>query len=181
MDWPTCFVFYLFIESLRSSTDEGPVPVKRTFVDEAREIAANRFEDYLKEELRNRGYEVLGPVKLLKRGYEFDLIAWSDTKMRIILIDAKYQDIPGSVANAEALAQTAVFGRLGAVTQAERQEKRHKQFVKYTGRFEGLAELVHPIDEYDVQSYLVTKHVPVVWKVRGIRIFRAKEFLATQV
>lgn len=65
--------------------------------------------------------------------------------------------------------------------EADRQQQRLDYFRNNTERFRKYLEPKKPWNKYDVQSFLVTKQIPLAHRYKEVIIIRAAEFLRKMI
>lgn len=146
--------------------------------------AAAAFEEWLREALREKGYRCLdGPLTLRanKMEFEYDIVALNESNRRVILVEAKYRDPPPSSFTGDNLVGHEFAGDDGLAVHARLQQERLEFFKEHVNR--GLTNLAPESSptSYQIDSYLVTKHIPLAHRYRETRIVRAFEFLSDEV
>lgn len=178
MDHHTLLFFLIYLQGCPDP--EKPAIKKRgQIIQDMRAKVSEKFESWLREEIRNRGY--VGPKTAVTEGYEYDIIAVSEEKKAIIMADAKYRDMaPSSFTGTNLLAQE-LLGDHALRYEADRQQKRLDYFRNNMERFTKHLKPKQPWGEYDVHSFLVTKQIPLAHRYKEVKILRATEFLQTMI
>ena len=103
MDYHTLLFFLIYLQGC-PDPEEPAVKEREQLIQNMREKVGEKFEGWLREEVRIRGY--IGPKTAVIEGYEYDIIAVSEEKKAIIMADAKYRDMaPSSFTGTNLLAQ----------------------------------------------------------------------------
>ena len=140
-----------------------------------------KFESWLRQEIRSRGY--VGPdspIKVpVKTGYEYDIVAVSETEKAIIIADAKYRDMAPSSFTGTNLIKQELLGPHALQYEADLHQKRLDYFRNNMERFREHLNPKLSWGEYNVQSFLVTKQTPLAHRYKEVIILPATEFLET--
>ena len=141
---------------------------------------SDRFVDRLEAQLAERGYAV--PVKEREIGgtgtkREFDLIAVDERHKSILLIEAKFKDVPASSVNCEDLVPNELEGEGAMLYELVRQNERKTFVLSNPELMTAECHLESPFDEYDVQAFIVSKCSPILDSLEDVRWFRADNFL----
>jgi Holliday junction resolvase-like predicted endonuclease len=148
---------------------------------EKKNTAAEHFEDWIRERLRDKGYDVPEEHVRLEK-YEYDVIAVHEKSNRIVLVEAKYKDFSPSSISGKTLLQSELYDeKEGLLTEAIRQFQRHQFFVSQFDKFRKLLPINRELCDYAVDSFIVTKYRPLISKYRKIGICSANSFLERQV
>lgn len=141
---------------------------------------SDRFTDWLEDRLIAQGYLV--PIKEkefsangVKR--EFDLVAVNESKKQILLVEAKYKDIPVTSLNSKSLVPNELEGEDGMLYELVRQHERKDFFSSGSKRMITECALASPLDEYSVQAFVVSKYSPILDALDDVRWLRADRFL----
>lgn len=139
--------------------------------------AADAFEAKVREEIHKRGYS--GPQKAVKvRRFEYDVLGISERKKRIIIVDAKFRDLaPSSISGRNLIKQELLQPRQGLQSEAERHKERVDFFRSNPELFRKHLNPRSSWHEYEIGSYLVTKHAPLVSRYKDVGIFSISDFL----
>lgn len=184
LDKYTLLLYLIYLQG--SSEIETPPDVRAgtPLLQDMRKKTGEKFEEWLRIELFANGYA--GPasattVRINNEGFEYDILALSEEKRRIILAEAKYRDLAPSSLTGENLLRQELLGSDALRDQAERQQLRLEFFRKHTHLFEQHLNPQHPWDEYEIGNYLVTKHVPLAHRYKSTEMIRATEFLDSHI
>jgi len=176
MDSHTLFFFLIYLQGC-PDPEEPAIREREQLIQDMRVKVGEKFESWLREEVRNRGY--VGPETAVTEGYEYDIIAVSEEKKAIIMADAKYRDMaPSSFTGTNLLAQE-LLGDHALRYEADQQQKRLDYFRNNMERFTKHLKPKQSWGEYDVHSFLVTKQIPLAHRYKEVIILRATEFLKT--
>jgi hypothetical protein len=156
----------------------GPPALKKRgqIIQEMRQKVADKFEGWLRMELRRLGYT--GLETAISENYEYDILAISEEKKRIIVADAKYRDMPLSSFTRSNLIRQELLGPHALREEAEHQQLRLDYFQGDIARFEKYLHPRKPWSQYSVDGFLVTKQIPLADVYKKIRIMEAPSFLA---
>lgn len=139
-----------------------------------------RFTNWIAERLEPLGYSCPIIDKKFKFGgveREFDLVAVNETERKILLIEAKYKDMPVKSLNSKLLVPNELEGKKGMLYELVRQNERKDLFVADPKRMAVECELESPFDEYAVQAFVVSKSSPILDSLDDVRWLRADKFL----
>jgi hypothetical protein len=164
-------------------------PVPDSFVSEAGYRSAinaygdrrgRAFSGWLETELTARGLSV--PIKdrvFAAEGerFEYDLIAVHEDHSEILLIEAKYRDMPPSSTAGQALLRNEVESPDGLIAHSLRQMDRLRFFQSHLQLF--ASELPTPRDlrSYHARSVILTKATPVIDRLDEVEIRNVSVFL----
>jgi hypothetical protein len=174
MDHHTLFFFLIYLQGC-PDPQRPAIKEREQVIEDMRRRVGEQYESWLREEVRNRSY--VGPDTSVTEGYEYDIIAVSEKNKAIIMADAKYRDMaPSSLTGTNLLAQE-LLGDHALRYEADRQQKRLDYFRDNTDRFMKHLKPKQPWKEYSVNSFLVTKQIPLAHRYKEVMILRATEFL----
>ena len=176
MDSHTLFFFLIYLQGC-PDPEEPAIREREQIIQDMREKVGEKFESWLREEVRSRGYT--GPETAVIENYEYDIIAISEEKKTIIMADAKYRDMaPSSFTGTNLLIQE-LLGDHALRYEADRQQKRLDYFRDNIEKFTSHLKPKQSWEDYDVYSFLVTKQIPLAHRYKEVIIIRATEFLQT--
>lgn len=175
MDRYTLFFFLVYFQGC-SEPDTPAVKNRGQIIQDMRQKVADKFEAWLREELRQRGYD--GPDTAISEKYEYDILAISEQRKRIVVVDAKYRDMPPSSFTYDNLVRQEFLGPHALQEEAERQQLRLDYFRQNLTRFEKYLRPKESWDQYSIDGFLVTKQVPLANGYKQIRIAEAPLFLS---
>jgi hypothetical protein len=175
MDRHTLLFFLIYLQGC-PDPDEPVIKKREQVIQVMREKIGEKFESWLRQELRSRGYA--GPETAVVIGnWEYDIIAISEEKKSIVVADAKYRDMaPSSFTGTNLLAQE-LLGNHALQYEADRQQKRLNYFKQNTEKFVKYLEPKQPWGKYDIRGFLITKQIPLAHRYKEIEILPATEFL----
>lgn len=176
MDRHTLLFFLVYLQGC-PDPEEPTVKKREQVIQDMREKIGEKFESWLRHELRSRGYS--GPAAAVAEHYEYDILAISEQKRTIVIADAKYRDMAPSSFTGTNLLTQELLGDHALLYEADRQQKRLHYFEQNTHKFARHLEPKQPWAEYDVQSFLITKQIPLAHRYKETRILRAADFLET--
>ena len=179
LDHFTLFFFMLYLQGCPEPTYPGAVTRGDSLIDRMRQSTGEKFEAWLRSEVRTRGYN--GPGDAVQETYEYDIIAISEAKSLIVLADAKYRDVAPSSFTGTNLVSQELLGDHALRHEANRQQERLDYFRNNLGLFKQHLSPQRPWPEYEVRSYLITKHIPLAHRYKETRILRALEFLESEL
>ncbi|MBI2850665.1 MAG: hypothetical protein HYX80_06455 [Chloroflexi bacterium] len=174
LDHHTLLFFLIYLQGCPDP--EKPALKKRgQVIQDMREKVGKKFESWLREEVRARGY--YGPETAVIESYEYDIVAISEEKKSIIIADAKYRDMAPSSFTGTNLIPQEILGDHALLYEAERQQKRLDYFRQNKEKFERYLTPKQGWEQYDIHSFLITKQIPLAHRYKEVRILRATEFL----
>jgi hypothetical protein len=175
MDRDTLFFFLVYLEGC-PDPEVTAFKKRGQIIQEMRQKVADKFEVWLRTELRRRGYT--GPETAISEKYEYDILAISEEKKRIIIADAKYRDMPLSSFTRDNLVRQELLEPHTLREEADRQQLRLDYFQGDIARFERYLHPRKPWSQYSIDGFLVTKQIPLADGYKKIRIMEAPSFLA---
>jgi len=174
MDHHTLLFFLIYLQGC-PDPQEPVIKKREQVIQDMRVKVGQKFENWLRQELRSRGYA--GPETAIIEHYEYDILAISEEKKTIIIADAKYRDMaPSSFTGTNLLIQE-LLGPHALRYEADRQQQRLDYFKQNTERFARYSEPKQPWGEYAIHSFLITKQIPLAHRYRETKILPAAEFL----
>jgi len=146
-----------------------------------KEETGRAFEHHLRSKIAEHGYE--GPNEPVEvKIFEYDIIKVSETKKRIVLVDAKFRDPSPSSISAHTLVQQELLDpSQGLLVEAKRQSDRLKFFNDNPEVFRECLNLKADWQEYEVRAYVITKHVPLISRYKDIKIVSASDLLRSEL
>jgi len=152
-----------------------------TRIHKKKEETGRAFEHHLQSKISEQGYD--GPEEPVSvKTFEYDIIKVSETKKRIILVDAKFRDPAPSSISAHTLVQQELLDpSQGLLAEAKRQLDRLKFFNDNPEVFRECLNLKADWQEYEVRAYVVTKHVPLISRYEEIKIMSASDLLRSEL
>ena len=176
MDYHTLLFFLIYLQGC-PDPEKPAIKERGQIIQDMREKVGEKFESWLREEVRSRGYT--GPETAVIENYEYDIIAISEEKKTIIMADAKYRDMaPSSFTGTNLLIQE-LLGDHALRYEADRQQKRLDYFRDNIEKFTRHLKPEQSWGDYSVHSFLVTKQIPLAHHYKEVIIIRATEFLQT--
>lgn len=150
----------------------------KELIREGKEVAASVFEDTIRKKLRGIGYNVPfdKEFKLYKKSYGYDVIAISEHKKEILLIEAKYKDLPSSSLNGITLLEQELHSKNGLISMTNKQKDRLSFFKNNLNKF-AKALNIKDIDSYTLKPFIITKYKPLIFQKDEILIYEIDEFL----
>ena len=138
--------------------------------------SADIFEAKVRSELHKHGYT--GPDSAVKVKYEYDIIGISEVKERILVIDAKFRDIaPSSISAQTLVEQELMEPGEGLCYEVERHKTRVDYFKNNLGLFKQYLKPASDLNSYQICSYVVTKHTPLLSQYKGIDILSLDDLI----
>jgi hypothetical protein len=179
MDHRTLLFFLIYLQGC-PDPQEPAIRKREQIIEDMRQKVSARFESWLRQELRSRGYA--GPeTAVVIANWEYDIIAISEERKAIIIADAKYRDMAPSSFTGTNLVTQELLGKRALRYEADRQQKRLDYFKQNMGRFARYLEPKQSWEEYDIHSFLITKQIPLAHRYKEIEILPAAEFLKTVI
>lgn len=131
--------------------------------------SADIFEAKVRNELHKYGYT--GPDSVVKVKYEYDVLGISEVKKQILVIDAKFRDIsPSSISASTLVEQELKEPKEGLCFEVEKHRTRVQYLKDNLGMFRQHLKPASAIRSYQIRSYVVTKHTPLISQYRGIDV-----------
>jgi hypothetical protein len=178
MDRHTLLFFLIYLQGC-PDPEEPTVRKREQVIQDMRERIGEKFESWLRQELRSGGYS--GPEAAVTETYEYDVMAISEEKKTIIIADAKYRDMAPSSFTGTNLLTQELLGPHALRYEADRQQERLHYFKRNMERFARYLRPKQPWVEYDIRSFLITKQTPLAHRYKETRILSAAEFLRTVI
>lgn len=166
-DYATLFISMFYVFSLNKKIEGTQTLSGFQTLNDQRQISAKNFEKIIREKFRKENYIVF-PANDDERfeptfdgqQHEYDCIAIDEDSKKIILIDAKYEDIaPSSTAGETIVEQAVLDKRDGLLLYCKEQHKRRRFFIKY---YHKMSLGITHFWDYKIVSLVVTKHVPLI-------------------
>lgn len=159
----TLFFAFYFMNSLG----------EKNIVNECKRDASLRFESEIRDFLKDKGYFVPfnNEVELIKNSYKYDIIAISDVKKEVFLIEVKYCDLPPSGfsgINLKSIKIECNDPDSSEVKIAEEHENRLSEFSSNIVIFEKMANCL--IKNYIIKPIVIMKYTPLLSKNKSINI-----------
>lgn len=184
IDALTALLYVLYLQGKLANDPRVDQFYPGGMLQDMRARAATAFEAWLRDALREKGYRCLDEPLTLRVNnmeFEYDIVALNESSGRVIIAEAKYRDPPPSSFTGDNLVMHEFAGEEGLAAHARRQEERLEFFRQHIDR--GLAGLdpERAVISYAVDSYVVTKHIPLAHRYRETRIVRALEFVSDEI
>jgi hypothetical protein len=177
MDADTLLFFLIYLQGCPDPI-EPAISKRDELLTDMKNKVAEKFEGWLRDELHQRGYT--GPSFAVKDNvYEYDIIAISEEKKKILIADAKYRDMAPSSFTAENLLNQELLGGHALRAEAEREQARLDHFRTNLETFNDYLKPIKPWEEYKIQAFLVTKQIPLANQYKEVAILRAFDFFKT--
>jgi len=153
----------------------------KNIMQEGKEIASVVFEDEIRQELRKKDYYVPfdKEFSLYKNSYSYDIIAISDNKKKVFLIEAKYKDISPSSMNGKTLINQELMGEKGLIAVSDKQNERLNFFKEHITDFS--TALNKNIEDYSLNAFIITKFDPLISKRKEVILSSSEEFFGNFV
>ena len=178
IDRPTALYFMLLIAGRPERRLGSRGARARSRLNRFKGLVAPRFEQWIRTEMRDRGFRgPMEPIRPLKKGYEYDIAMISEDRRMIVLADAKYRDILPSAMTAENLVRQEILGSDGLRKHARQQQKRLDFFNREPDLFREYLKPQREWSAYGVTACLLMKHEPVISRYREVRVMWARAFL----
>ena len=177
LDHESLLLHLIYLQGCTESTGSEFINRDSPLLQTMKGRVAEKFETWLRNEVHKRGWT--GPDEAVNEKYEYDILAISEENKIIVLADAKFRDIAPSSLSGENLVPQELLADHGLGYESERQQVRLNYFLDNPGRFAKYLNPKRPWNEYEVRSYLVTKHIPLAHRYKETRIVTATEFLET--
>jgi hypothetical protein len=180
MDYHTLLFFLIYLHGC-PDPKEPALKKRGEIIQNMKGRVGEKFESWLRKEIRNKGYEGPDcPIKVpMKTGYEYDIVAISERRKAIVIADAKYRDMAPSSFTGTNLISQELLGDHALRYEADLQQKRIVYFRNNLEKFREHLNPKLPWEDYNVQSFLITKHTPLASRYKEVAILRANELLQT--
>ena len=187
-DYPSLFLYLLYLYSNNSMLSGTQTETGQAAYIKRKQVASRRFEEQVRQKLRNDGFEVHpapGQAQLRMSfdniPREFDCVAIDRAKKIIVLVEAKYEDIsPSSKAGTTIVDQMVLDKRRGLLWYAKKHHERRRLFRKYFRNLKNFGlDLGGSFLDYSVHTLIVTKHEPLISKHMGVNIVSYEEFTSS--
>ncbi len=130
--------------------------------------------------LRESGYLV--PLNeemvLLKKGFKYDIIGISEKNKEVLLIEAKYCDLPPSAFSGKNLLNIKLHDSnpdSGEIAMAKEHKERLKEFESHLNTAE--SKLCIQLNDYNIRPLIITKFSPLTKIINDISLLSFNEFL----
>ena len=179
VDYHTLLFFLIYLYGC-PDPEEPALKKRGEIIQNMKGRVSKKFENWLREEIRNKGYEGPDrPIKVPLKGYEYDIIAISERRKTIVVADAKYRDMSPSSFTGYNLISQELLGDHALRYEADLQQKRTVYFRNNLEKFREYLNPKLPWGEYSVESFVVTKQTPLAHRYKDVKILRATDFLYT--
>jgi hypothetical protein len=142
-------------------------------VNKCKREASLRFEEETRTLLKEKGFIVPfnEEIELIKGSFKYDIIAISEEKKEVYLIESKYCDLPQSAFSGKKLKEIKLDDKnpdYGEISMAEEHKKRFDEFVSNSERFEKLSN--RKIKGFKIKPLIVMKYTPILKSCEGIEL-----------
>jgi hypothetical protein len=138
--------------------------------------AAAEYERYIRDKLQNNGYSCLPPSTSIG-GRDYDVVAVSEIKLEVLLIEVKFKDpAPSSFSKSNLIEQELTYDKNGLLPQVIGQQERYDLFYKKCDLFQKKIGLKQSVSNYSVKAYFITKYIPLIKVYGNVQIMSEMEF-----
>lgn len=179
-DRATLLLFTIYLHGHYVVSGKGQKEGGRARITMKKQQAAEAFEYAIRENISKQGYS--GPNEAVRiKEFEYDIMKISEGSKRIILADAKFRDPSPSSISGQLIKQELLEPDEGLLEEAELQLTRLKYFKENAERFRKYLNPQRDWEEYNVRSYVITKHVPLIDMYKDVRVMSASDFLSSEL
>lgn len=182
-DWWSLMFYSHYLIAKNETSSVGQTSTGATRIRDAKGKASLVFDGRIRLFFSNKGYNV-APAELnvkygraLKR--EYDVVACSEEKRLIAIVEAKYRDLSPSSLTRDGLLADELEGEDGVLAWAVKQQERLDLMPQNPARFDQALKFARPFEEYTRRAFVVTKFIPLVKKYRGVDVLSYPELCRT--
>jgi hypothetical protein len=148
---------------------------------EHKQEAGGEYEKLFKDRLEKLGYRCL-PVSTKIGGRDYDVIAVSEAKQEILLIETKFKDpSPSSFSSKTLIEQDLIYEKYGLLPQVMKHQERYDLLIEKGELFQKKLGLEKNIRNYSVKVYFVTKYTPLISHYADVLVVSEKEFMEKEL
>lgn len=184
-DYPTLLLYLIYLYSRNRSPLDAQTEAGSVIHGKKLQEAALHFEAKIRQRMHADGFDTY-PKKGCEKfapsfdneRREFDCIAVDHEQKIVVLIEAKYRDIPPSSMAGTTLVDHLVLDRQGGLLrQAQDHHARRQFFIRHFHDMKkhGLG-LEGRFLDYKIHTIMVTKHDPLICMHKSVRIVSYEEF-----
>ncbi len=179
IDRRTLLLFFLLMHSQRLPSDYESSGQQR--MSEHKQEAGGEYEELFKDRLEKLGYRCL-PVSTNIGRRNYDVIAVSESKQEILLIETKFKDpSPSSFSEKTLIEQELIYEEYGLLPQVMKHQERYDLLIKKGELFQKKLGLEKNIRNYSVKVYFVTKYTPLISHYADVLVVSEKEFMEKEL
>lgn len=179
-DRATLKAFISYIEPLNDCADDSQrMSGHQAFSEQTRQLGGV-FERWVRDKFRKEGWDVLPEegkkLKIGPKKYEYDCVAIDHGSKTIVVVEAKFENVPPSAIHANNTVDRLVLDKKnGLLHHAKKHDEKSALFRHHL--YAGKLGLAQPL-EYKVVSVVVTKDAPLIKKYRTVHLMSYPEFKA---
>jgi hypothetical protein len=174
LDRRTLLLFFMLMYSQHLPSDSYISGQQR--IAQHKHEASVDYEDYLNDKLKRIGYCCL-PTSTNIGGRNYDIVAFSESTLEILLIEAKFRDpSPSSFSRHTLIEQELIYEEYGLLPQVIKHQERYDLLIKKGNLFQKTLGLRKNIQNYSVKAYFITKYTPLISCYGNVRVTSEKEF-----
>jgi len=143
--------------------------------------AGDDYEKYIKEKIERIGYSCL-PTSTSISNLDYDVVAVSESKLQILLIETKFRDpSPSSLSANKLIEQEFVYEKDGLLPQVIKHQQRYDSLFEKPDLFQKTLGLKKNIQDYTVKAYFITKYTPLISCYGDVQVISEKEFFEKEL
>ena len=174
LDRQTLLLFFILMHSQHLPSDF--IISGQQKIAQHKQEAGGNYEKFFKDKLENIGYCCL-PTSTNIGGLDYDVIAFSELKQEILLIETKFKDpSPSSLSRNTLIEQELILEENGLLPQVIKHQARYDLLMREGALFQKTLRVKNNIKNYLVKVYFVTKHTPLISHYGNVQIISEKEF-----
>lgn len=178
LDKWTLLFFMVYLQGDPKMVVQGSPKFAEPLLQRMQGRAGKEFENWIRRELNKAGFS--GPDDAIPVGkYEYDILKISEARQMVVLGDAKYRELSPSSFTGKNLIKQELTGAGSLLDESQRQNDRLDYFKSNLDKFEGYLQPKRPLTDYQVKSYLILKHIPLIARYQDTALLRAHEFLTS--
>jgi hypothetical protein len=174
LDRRTLLLFFILMYSQRLPSDFDVGGQQR--ISEHKQEASSAYEKFFKDKLEKSGYYCL-PTSINIGGLDYDVIALSESKREILLIETKFKDpSPSSLSAHTLIEQEFIYDKYGLLPQVITHQKRYDLLFQKPDLFRKNLRLEANLKDYKVKAFFITKYTPLINTYGNVLVISEKEF-----
>lgn len=143
--------------------------------------ASISFENYIRDKIVESGYFCL-PSSTKIGGRDYDVIAVSELKHEIIIVETKFKDPPSSSLSANTLIQQEFLqDDIGLLPELIKHQERYTLLYQRPSLFHDKLGLKDDLSSYNVKSYFITKYTPLISSYDNIKVMSERVFIDNEI
>lgn len=176
LDRRTLLLFFILMHS--QHVESPGVVSGQQMIAQHKQQAGGEYETHIKSKLEKIGYRCLPPSTRIA-GRDYDLIAISESKQDILLIEIKFRDpSPSSFSKNTLVKQEFMLEEDGLLPQVLKHQERYDLLFQKAYLFKKKLCLKNNIKDYAVRAYFVTKFTPLISSYGDVLVMSEKKFMA---